>query len=100
MPYAIEIYNGRPIIYSLGNFVFGHAQERWGDNFLAEIVLDQGRIKGILTYPISGVRNDLLHPELLVGERAGMVLHNLQVKSAWFGTGLAINGRVGYVKID
>ncbi|MBC7250178.1 MAG: CapA family protein [Anaerolineae bacterium] len=100
VPHGIEVYKGQPILYSLGNFIFGHGAKRWSDNFLAEIVINQKRIQGIILYPVSGCGEELLQPRLLNGTRAEALLHELQIKSAVFGTGIAIQDGVGYIKIQ
>jgi len=41
----------------------------------------------------------LLQPRLLDGERAEALLRELQIKSAVFGTRIAIRDGVGYIKI-
>jgi poly-gamma-glutamate synthesis protein (capsule biosynthesis protein) len=100
VPHGIEIYKQRPIVYSLGNLIFGQAREDWSDNLLAEVVIDQGRIQGLIVYPISGRGTDLFQPELLGGARADTLLDELRLKSAIFNTGLAIHNHLGYVRID
>ncbi len=101
VPHGIEIYKKRPILYSLGNFIFGHYNNQWGNNnFLAEIVIDQRRIQGILIYPISGKEKELFQPELLNGDRANRLLHELQIKSIVFDTGIAVQNNIGYIKIQ
>lgn len=100
VPHGIEVYKGKPILYSLGNFVFGQAHKDWSDNYLAEIIIDQERIQGIIIYPISGRGQELFQPQLLSGARADALLHELQIKSAVFDTGIAIQDHVGYVKIQ
>jgi poly-gamma-glutamate capsule biosynthesis protein CapA/YwtB (metallophosphatase superfamily) len=102
IPHGIEVYRRRPILYSLGNFIFGRTRDGWSDNYLAEIVIDQQRIhiQGVMIYPISGQGQELLQPELLSGARADALLHELQIKSAAFGTGIAIQGHIGYIEIQ
>jgi len=102
VPHGIEVYRRRPILYSLGNLIFGRTRNGWSDNYLAEIVIDQQRthIQGVAIYPISGQGQELLQPELLSGVRADALLHELQIKSAAFGTGIAIQDHIGYVKIQ
>lgn len=100
VPHGIEIYKKRPILYSLGNFIFGHYNNLWrSDNFLAEIVIDQRCIQGIIIYPISGKEKELFQPELVSGDRANRLLHELQIKSIVFDTGIAVQNNVGYIKI-
>jgi poly-gamma-glutamate capsule biosynthesis protein CapA/YwtB (metallophosphatase superfamily) len=100
VPHGIEVYKERPILYSLGNFVFGFARKEWSDNYLAEIVIDQERIQGVIVYPISGQGQELFQPELLSGVRADALLHELQIKSAVFETGIAVQDHIGYVRIQ
>jgi poly-gamma-glutamate capsule biosynthesis protein CapA/YwtB (metallophosphatase superfamily) len=100
VPHGIEVYKERPILYSLGNFVFGYARKEWSDNYLAEIVIDQERIHGIIIYPISGQGQGLFRPEVLSGARADALLHELQIKSAIFDTAIAIQDHIGYVRIQ
>jgi poly-gamma-glutamate capsule biosynthesis protein CapA/YwtB (metallophosphatase superfamily) len=100
VPHGIEIYKKRPILYSLGNFIFGHGSNQWSDNFLAEIIIDQKHIQGIIIYPISGEGQGLFQPELLSGARADSLLHELQIKSVVFDTGIAIQNHIGYIEIS
>ena len=101
VPHGIEIYKKRPILYSLGNFIFGHHNKQWSDNFLAEIVIDKKCIQGIIIHPISGQQApELIQPELLGGARSDSLLHELQIKSAGFNTGIAIQNHAGYIKIE
>jgi poly-gamma-glutamate capsule biosynthesis protein CapA/YwtB (metallophosphatase superfamily) len=100
VPHGIEIYKKKPILYSLGNFIFGYSRNQWADNYLAEIVIDQRHIQGIIIYPISGQGQELFQPELLNGARADLLLHELQIKSVVFNTGIAMQNHVGYVTIQ
>lgn len=100
VPHGIEIYKKRPILYSLGNFIFGYTRDQWSDNYLADIVVDRGRIQGLMVYPISGQGQELFQPEVLSGARADSLLHELRIKSAVFGTGIAVQNHIGYVAIQ
>lgn len=100
VPHGIEIYKRRPILYSLGNFIFGWGVINWtDDNILAEIVIDSKEIQGLVIYPVSGRKKELFQPELLCGKRADSLLHELQIKSEVFNTGITIKDHVGYIKI-
>lgn len=100
VPHGIEVYKQRPILYSLGNFIFGQTMEGWSDNYLAEIVIEHKQIRGIIVYPISGRGRELFQPELLTGARADSLLNELRIKSATFNTGIAIQNHLGFVKIE
>ena len=97
VPHGIEVYRGKPILYSLGNLIFGSTMKAWADNILAELVIDRGRIQGVLLYPVAGAGEDVRQPWLLDGTRADDLLGELQLKSAQFDTGVVIRDRVGIV---
>jgi poly-gamma-glutamate synthesis protein (capsule biosynthesis protein) len=48
----IEIYNRKPIIYSLGNFVFDQAQPSATRSMLAGLVIKKGRLTKVRIFPI------------------------------------------------
>ncbi|MBN2403389.1 MAG: CapA family protein [Spirochaetes bacterium] len=54
---GIEIYEGKPIFYSLGNFVFGSINENAMENILVEIYLLKDKIKSLRIFPINGNGN-------------------------------------------
>lgn len=101
VPHGIEIYKKRPILYSLGNFIFGISFNNWiNDNCLVEIVIHEKCIQGLIIYPISGRGQELFQPEVLKGDRADSMLKDLQIKSEVFNTGIAVRNHVGYVRIQ
>jgi poly-gamma-glutamate synthesis protein (capsule biosynthesis protein) len=100
LPQGVEIYREKPIIYSLGNLIFFEADKRWhSDNFMADIIIDQKRIQGVIIYPVSGKGIDLCQPRLLDSARADELLYELQIKSAPLNTGISIKNGLGYIKI-
>jgi len=99
IPHGIEIYRGKPILYSLGNFIFPYNRTEWSDNFLAEIIINKKGVEGVMLHPISGQGKDLFQPEILKGERADSLLYELQIKSAIFKTGIAIQNHIGYINL-
>lgn len=98
VPHGIEIYRGRPILYSLGNFIFGYYKSIWGENLLAEIVIQDKKISGVLVYPISG-REEQMQPRILNGRESGEVLREIRIKSAVFRTPMAVRDGIGYIRI-
>ena len=97
LPQAIEVYKSKPIIYSTGNFIYGHNREEWTDNYLAEIVIYQKRIKKVVIHPISAYRQELFQPELLEGERATKFLEILKSRSSIHNTVINIHDDIGEV---
>lgn len=76
---GIEIYNGKPIFYSLGNFIFGSINEDIQDNILVEIAFLRDKIKSLSVHPINGNKN-IKKPfryALLKGDKAICVLSHL-----------------------
>lgn len=49
---SIEIYNGKPIIYSLGNFVFDEAQLSATNSMVISLIIRKGMLWKIRIYPI------------------------------------------------
>jgi poly-gamma-glutamate capsule biosynthesis protein CapA/YwtB (metallophosphatase superfamily) len=100
VPHGIEIYRSRPIIYSVGNFIFPRFCREWSDNFLAELVLAEDKIHGVFVHPIVGTGKGLLQPELLSGRAADLFLEELQLKSMVFNTSLGIQNGVGFISLS
>ena len=99
VPHGIEIIRGKPVIYSLGNLVFGTTEEDWTDNILVQIVIHDGALVGLIIYPVTGKGADVFQPRVPKGERATAVLTDLQLKSSVFGTAIAIRDGVGYISM-
>lgn len=78
VPRGIEVYKGKAIIYSLGNFIFGHNHKYWMDNYLARITLSFNRIEKIEILPISGQGKSLSQPYLLKGQPAHALIKNIK----------------------
>jgi len=97
---AVEIYNGKPIFYSLGNLIFGHFQKHWGHNLTAKVMVHEKRIKEIELIPISGVGDQLFQPTPLIGKEAEKVLDHLAKISALFGTKIHRVGDRGRISLD
>ncbi len=96
-PQGIEIYKDKPIIYCLGNFIFGHNHPFWTDNFLAKFILTPNQIKSIEILPIAGENQDLAQPFLLTGARSTGLLKDIQNKSLDLKTKIEIVGDIGVI---
>ncbi|OGO13691.1 MAG: hypothetical protein A2Y53_04325 [Chloroflexi bacterium RBG_16_47_49] len=100
VPQEIEVYKNKPIIYSLGNFIFGHNRDHhWSDNYLVELEIAEKSFREITIHPIAGKGEELFQPYLLSGERAQNVLRDLRDKSANLGTTVKIQNNHGSIKI-
>lgn len=98
VPQGVEIYKGCPIVYSLGNFIFGHNQKVWGDNIAAKFIFNNNDII-LELIPLAGRGEELLHPGVLQGKRAEDVLNKQKILNREFGTEMEIIDNRGYIKI-
>lgn len=98
VPRGVEVYKGRVVFYSLGNFIFGHNHDYWMDNYLARVRLTKGGIAGVEILPISGRGNDLSQPFLLEGAAATALLEDVRARSRVLDTTMEIRGNVGVIK--
>lgn len=112
----IEIYRGRPIFYSLGNFIFHVRSEKstwtapevWesvvaaptfdGDNRLVEIWLHPVVIGGEQALE-DGVLERRLAPHLATGAGAQRILARLAEQSAGLGTDIQLSDGVGIIRV-
>lgn len=91
VPQPVEIYRGRPILYSMGNLVFHPFQPRARD-MLAAIVRfapDEGSAEGRyapVTVELHPLYNDGGRTITSTGEQAAGLLANLAARSRLFGT--------------
>jgi len=99
MPRGIEIYKGKPIIYSLGNFIFGHAHTNWMDNILAKIYFSKEKITKVEIIPIAGAMKDIGQPYVLSGKRAKVLLKDIMIRSERLNTKMKIKGNIGVINI-
>jgi len=97
VPQGIEVYKDKVILYSLGNFIFGHNHDYWMDNILARITLSKEKIEKIEIIPISGIGRNLTQPNVLTGNTANLLLSNIKKHSEALNTKLIINGDVGII---
>ncbi|MBM7324801.1 CapA family protein [Agrobacterium sp. S2] len=111
----LEIYNGRPIFYSLGNFIFHvpskstwHAPEVW-ESVIGVCNFDSDRrLTGIDFHPVViGGEEGLSHsrleerlaPHLASKERAARILSRFKEQSAELGTMIKIKDDVGILRL-
>jgi poly-gamma-glutamate synthesis protein (capsule biosynthesis protein) len=98
-PRGVEIYNGKVIFYSLGNFIFGHNHEYWIDGYLARLTLTPERITQVEILPIAALENDMSQPYLLTGARAREALEGVQRRTADLDTQMEIVGDIGIIRV-
>ncbi|RVI91008.1 capsule biosynthesis protein CapA [Sinorhizobium medicae] len=108
----VEIYRGRPIFYSLGNFIFHVRSEKstWTAAEVWESVVgvcsfaSDNSLIDISFHPVviggddgleDGVLERRLVPQLVTGDSAVRILGRLQEQSARLGAHIEISGNVG-----
>ncbi len=89
-----EIYRGKLIAYSLGNFVFSPGSPECRYTVLGRITLNQSGFCGAAFYP---AHIDYCRPELLAGDAADSWLGQVAELCAQMGTPMHIAGGIGYV---
>ena len=74
-PQRIEFHNGKPVVYSLGNFVFHqHSDHPWtGWGYMARLTLDKGNAAGIEICPYHLLAS-IPHP-LTAAQESAFLLH-------------------------
>jgi poly-gamma-glutamate synthesis protein (capsule biosynthesis protein) len=83
---GIEIYRGRPILYSTGNFVDDYAVdeiERNDESFIFVVEIEDGRLKNLRLYP-TVIEN--FQARLASGDRAYGAAEKMKKLSEEFGT--------------
>jgi poly-gamma-glutamate synthesis protein (capsule biosynthesis protein) len=82
VPGSVEVYRGRPIFYSLGNFIFGHDHDDWTDGMMARLHIESGVLRKAEIIPITG----RYQPTLASGEAASFVKKRVAEASRRFQT--------------
>ncbi|RWD40475.1 MAG: CapA family protein [Mesorhizobium sp.] len=112
----VEIYQGRPIFYSLGNFIFHTVADSplWQQPEVWESVVgvcsfDEGNhLTGLRLYPVliggeEGLRDDRIErrlvPHLATGSTAERILRRVADRSQKFGSHIEITNGVGVLRL-
>ena len=101
VPQPIEIYKGKPVFYSLGNYAFGSYSKKTPISFVAGIVLEKDRIFNIRIYPVMGDNYEVMFkPVSAKNNRAKEIILYLDEISQPFGTEIIYENGVGIVNLD
>ena len=91
VPQGIEIYKGKPIIYSLGNLISGFYSPRHKDNIMVALRYWKNQIINFEVIPIAGKNIDIhFQPYILKGKKAIKALNKIQEISSKFKTKMII----------
>jgi poly-gamma-glutamate synthesis protein (capsule biosynthesis protein) len=91
---GVELYRGRPILYGLGNFIFGWRLHRPAtrDGLLARVRLEGGDVVRVALQPVSRTEDDrarLLDPREGLGRELAMLFERLCEP---LGTAVSVEG--------
>jgi len=94
-PQEIEVHAGRPIAYSLGNFVFGHMNSLYRDNIALVLEFEGGRLVLASILPVAGHNGATrFQPWFLTGGDASEVIDHVSRLSRRFGTAISGQGDI------
>lgn len=80
VPKPIEIYNGKLIIYCLGNLIF--LQKTWGNSLVAQVTLsDNGKYEYVNFYPINTTDMNCDSPYIMNNEEGDRLLSTIKKES-------------------
>lgn len=98
-PQEVEIYDGKPIAYSLGNFLFGYYNKIYRHNIALVLDFEGSSLTGGRVLPIAGKNGRIqFQPHVLTGGEGLSVLKHVARLSNRFGTHLAAGA--GSAEID
>ncbi|HRS79095.1 MAG TPA: CapA family protein [Spirochaetota bacterium] len=97
-PQGIEIYRGRPIIYSLGNFINGYINPVERDNIAVGFYYNGGTLETIKVIPLAGRNRQIrFQPFVLTGKHADGFLYLIRNLSRGLKTEMNIINGYGYI---
>jgi poly-gamma-glutamate synthesis protein (capsule biosynthesis protein) len=96
----LEVYKGRLIAYSLGNFVFGSESERTNTSMILLLTFQGNRLARVEAVPLD-VNNYRVkyRPRVLTGRPAADALDGINAASARFATKLTIANDRGFLEL-
>jgi poly-gamma-glutamate synthesis protein (capsule biosynthesis protein) len=98
---GVEVYRGKIIAYSLGNFSFGSYSENARTSAILRVVFQGRAVKRAELIPIDVFNPEVVfQPRLLKGEAAEFVLDEVRVLSEQWGTQIITEGNLGVIQIE
>ena len=96
----LEVYKGRLIAYSLGNFVFGSESNRTNSSMILLLTFQGNRLARVEAVPLD-VNNYRVkyRPRVLIGRPATEALDNINAASTRFATKLTIADDRGFLDL-
>ncbi len=95
---GVEIYKGKLIAYSLGNFVFDQRDLKNNQSIILRVILDREKLLRVEVIPIELVTFPR-SPKTAEGEMAREILDRMRIDSSIFGTEFEFSNERGHLKI-
>ena len=98
-PQGIELFKGKAILYSTGDFIDDYAVDPAECNdlsFLFMLELDRGRIARIVLHPVC---IEDLYVRLAKDQELTFLQRTMQAKCKAFGTIMEVEGQVGTINV-
>jgi poly-gamma-glutamate capsule biosynthesis protein CapA/YwtB (metallophosphatase superfamily) len=98
---GIEIYKSKPIIYSLGDFIYGTYAKKVPIGFILRFVFSHSKLLRIEIIPVStsDAKTGSYFPVVLRGQAAQDAITTLSRLSSDLGTNIQINDDIGIVHL-
>lgn len=98
---GIEIYKGKPVAYSLGDFIYGTYAKETPVGFILKFVFSSDEILRMEIIPLatSDARLAEYFPKVLHDQAAKDALTTLSKKSEEFGTEIQVKGDIGIIDL-
>ena len=99
---GIQIYKGKPVIYSLGDFVYGTYAKKLPIGFILKFVFSSDKILRMEITPLStsNTRTGSYFPVVLHDQAAHDAIATLSKLSKEFGTSIQTNGDIGVIDLS
>ncbi len=96
---GIEIYQGKPIVYSLADFIYDAYDKQYLRLVIPKAKFDDGELTSIELIPIlTGTADKKYQPSILSGEEAIETLRDYQQRCAPFKTEFLIENERGWIR--
>ena len=99
---GIEIYKGKPIVYSLGDFIYGTYAKRIPIGFILKFVFSDSKPVKVEIIPLStsDVETGSYFPKVLHGQAARDAVTKLGDLSQGLGTKVQIDNGIGIISLS
>ncbi|HOT47346.1 MAG TPA: CapA family protein [Spirochaetota bacterium] len=97
-PQGIELYRGKPIVYSLGNFINGYINKIEHDNIAVVLYYNENILENIKILPVAGRNRQILfQPYILKGSKASALMELIKSLSREMKTEITIRDNTGII---